>query len=393
VVLLIACANVANLLLTRATGRAQEMAVRTALGAGRATILRQLLVESAVLAGAGAIVGWFLATAGLHAILALVPETYAFGRITDVRMDRVVLGFTFVVACITTMLAGLAPALHGSKQVSRAAAGFGRSSATQRTQRMREALVVVEIGLALVLLIGALLLIRTFLVLRPTSPGFAVDDRMAVSIRLPAAPERSDAAKVAFVRRLLDDVRTAAPTASAAVATDVPLSGLTMRFAVAEVDGRAAGPLSLSRDQLDLVAATPDYFEVIGMRLVRGRGLRPVDLAGAEPVMVINESAAATFWPGVEPIGRRIALEVGNGGRVEFSVIGVVADARSTGNHTHAWASGFVSFWQLPWDGFELVVHQPREAALTGDDMRSIVASIDASVPVAPWPFRATRRS
>jgi putative ABC transport system permease protein len=380
-VLLIACVNVTNLLLTRAAGREREMAVRSALGAGRATLLRQLLMESAVLALAGALVGWFVATAGLRAVLVLVPDFYGFGRIGGVRMDHAVLAFTALVAFATTLLAGLAPAIHAAQHAGRVAAGSTRVSATRRVRRWREALMAAEVALALVLLIGTVLLIRTFLVLRPASPGFEARDRMVARIQLPAVPERDEASKVEFARRVLRDVQTAAPAARVALATDVPLSGIIMNFPVLEVDGRPYVPADDRAAGVDLVSASPNYFDVLGISVVRGRGLTPSDLPGSAGVVVLNESAANRFWPDADPIGRHIVLDFGERS-VELGVVGVAADTRSSGIHTRARTTAFVSFWQVPWGRFELVVHQPAEARLSADAVRRIVASIDAGIPV-----------
>jgi putative ABC transport system permease protein len=378
-VLLIACANVANLLLSRAAARSRELAVRSALGAGRATLLRQLLTESAVLALAGAALGWIVAVGGLRAVLAIVPEFYGYGRINTVRMDRAVLAFTFVVALVTTILAGTSPAMHAAKLASRTAAGWTRATASRGARRFREALMTAEIALALVLLIGTVLMVRTFLVLRPASPGFEVADRMIVSLRLPSVPPRSDAEIDAFARRLLGEVSASAPGARVAIATDVPLSGSIMNFDVAAVDGTP--PTEAQPNGIDLVAATPNYFDVMGMRVLRGRGLSAADVPGSMPVAIVNETMAARFWPDTDPMGRRIAIRLRDR-VVELAVVGVAANARSSGNNTSTRATAFVSFWQLPFSGFELVLHQPRAATLNAEEIRRMVAAIDAGLPV-----------
>lgn len=378
-VLLIACANVGNLLLSRAAGRKQELAVRHALGASRAILLRQMLTESAVLALAGALAGWLVAIGGLHAVLALVPEFYGMGRLASVRMDASVLTFTLVVGFATTLLVGLTPAVNTARDARRMAAGFTRASATRGVRRSREILMAGEVALALVLLIGTLLLIRTFAVLRPASPGFEAADRMVTRLRLPAEPPQDEVAQANFARRLLREVQAAAPAARVAIATDVPLSGFIMNFPIEAVDG---APIAEGqRDNLDLVAATPNYFDVLGIRMVRGRGVADSDLPGAARVAVINESAATMWWPDADPIGRRIRLDDRQETR-EFTVIGIAANTRSSGINTNSRPTAFVSFWQVPEDGFELVVHQPSGAILTGDAIRQIVASIDPGLPV-----------
>ena len=238
-----------------------------------------------------------------------------------------------------------------------------------------------EVALALVLLIGTLLLIRTFLVLRPASPGFDAEDRLVASIRLPAAPPRDDVGRMEFARRLLREVQVAAPAARAAIATDVPLSGTVMNVDVVALDSRPIVPSDRQRVDVDLVAATPNYFDVAGMRMTRGRGLAASHVRGSTPVVVMNETGARRFWPGEDPIGRRIVLDFGER-RAELTVAGIAADTRGSGNHTSARATAFVSFWQLPWDRFQLVVHQPDIGGVTADDVRRIVARIDPAVPV-----------
>jgi len=377
-VLLIACANVANLLLARAAGRQREMVVRTALGAGRPVLLRQLLSESAVLGLAGALAGALVGFAGLRAVLSLVPEYYSFGRIAAVQMDGRVLGFTFVIAFATTLLAGLAPALHAVRHAASAATGSVRLSSTRTTRRSHEALMAAEIALALVLLIGTVLLIRTFLVLRPAAPGFEVNDRMVASIALPDAGAIDPAG---FARRLLEEVDVAAPSARAAIATDVPLSGLVMMFPLQEVDGQPVDPTAGRRNDILFVAATPDYFDVMGMPLVRGRRLMETDVPGSTPVIVVNERAAAQLWPDGDALGRILVLDLGDRS-AELVVAGVVGNTRASGNHLNASATAFAAFWQMPWNRFQLVVHQPRGGELTADAVRRIVESIDAGVPV-----------
>ena len=394
-VLLIACANVANLLLSRAVGRRREMAVRSALGAGKATLLRQLLTETTVLALTGAVAGWLLATIGVRVALQLAPEYYGFRRLDAVRLDRGVFAFALLVAWGSTLLAGLAPALRTANDAARAAAGWTRASASRGARRSREALMAAEIALALVLLVGTLLLVRTFLVLRPAAPGFHTQDRMVATIGRPAEPAPDDATKAAFARRLIQEVRAAAPGADVAVATDVPLSRSIMNFRVVNVDGEpvAAGDrLVAGRSNLDLVVATPNYFDVLGIPVLRGRGLAATDLPGSPTALVLSESAARRYWGDANPLGRRITLDLGERAP-EFVVVGVAGDTRSSGIHTRPRPTAIASFWQVPWEGFELVVHQPRggrqnrgsrppAAGLTEEVVRRMVASIDPGVPV-----------
>jgi predicted permease len=352
------------------------MSLRAALGAGRGTLLRQLITESGVLAVAGGVVGVLVGAAAIRAAFVFVPDHYAMGRVAQVRMDFAVLAFTLVTGLAVTLVAGLGPAVHAARS---ATAGSSRATTSRTTGRFREALVVAEIALALVLLIGTVLLIRTFLVLRPASPGFDPDDRLVASVTLPENTERSDAERVEFARRLKAALQTGAPGARGALASEVPLSGLIARVQATDVDGE---PLAEGRTRaIDVVSATPGYFDVIGMRLARGRALLETDLPGSMPVAVMNESAALRFWPDEEPIGRRIGMLL-YGRTVSLTVVGIVQDTRSNGGHTRTSPTAFVSFWQIPRDRFHLVLHQPDGAFPAEDAIRNIVATVDPLVPV-----------
>ena len=376
-VLLIACANVASLLLARATGRVNELAIRAALGASRTDLVRQMLVESGLLSLAGAGAGILLAGWGLDALRRIAPAWG--GRFDEVGIDATVLGFAVVTAVVSTVAAGLAPALGAARTALRAAgSGLPRLTATAAVRKARELIVSAEIAVALVLLIGSALLVRTFLTLRPANPGFETADRVvaAVNLRRPAI----DPASAEFVRAALDRFRALPGSPDVAATTDLPLTGVTMMFPVAAVDG--LDPTSTVEATFDVHfrAATPSYLRVAGMTVLYGRGLADGDAEGGAPVLVINEAAAARLADGaVDAIGRRITLEL-DGRRIEFTVVGVIKDARIFGNTTTSRAEVFASYWQVPWNRVQFLIHA---RAISEPAIRQVIAAVDPETPVS----------
>jgi putative ABC transport system permease protein len=378
-VLLIACANTASLLFARGTERISELAVRTALGAGRFELSRQLLVECSVLAFAGGVGGTLLAWWVVDALPRFAP-VYA-GRLDQVQLDPVVLGFAIGIAAFTTVAAGLAPAIAASKAGSRAAAsGIPRSTASRSIRQLREAFITAEIALSLMLLIGCILLVRTFLTLNPTAPGFGIEDRIVASLRLPARfdePGRTD-----LVRRLTERIRELPSRPQVAAVTDLPLTGVTMILPIDAVDGRPVPPIGGRPADVHFRSATPAYFDVLGLRLVRGRSLRETDAPGSRAVAVINGAAAHRFWPDdTDPIGRTVSIEP-LGRSIEFTVVGIIEDARIFGNTTAPRAELYASFWQVPLNRFQLAIHDPSRT-VDERSLRKALASLDADLPIS----------
>jgi putative ABC transport system permease protein len=355
-VLLIACANVASLLLVRAAGREREMAIRAALGAGRAQILRQLLAESLLLAIAGAAAGLAIGIWGSQGLLALAPDTLTRGDLLsqatpiDRMLDWRLLAFTLAAALATGIVFGLAPALHLARgNLSTALKEGGRATAGAGMARMRGALVVVEIALAMILLVGATLLIRTFANLRAVDPGFEPARVMTVKTSLAAAKyatqEGIDRLADTVVRRL----RELPEVESAAIATALPTEdGPEFPFIV---DGR---PLDGSRSfhgSEQWRAVSPEYFRVLRIPLVRGRLLNEQDATAGAPVMVVNEAMAQRYWPGADAIGQRIT--VGGGLGPEFQdrsrlIVGIVRNVREAGLRRPAPAVVYIPASQTP---------------------------------------------
>ncbi len=331
-VLLIACANVANLLLVRATGRKREFAIRAALGAARGRILRQLLTESILLSLTGGVLGLVLGLVGVRALLAVSPGNIP--RIGEngspVGLDWRVLAFTLAVSLFTGILFGLFPALGASRPDLNGALkeSGNRQGSGFRQSKARSLLVVSEVSLAIMLLIGAALLIRTFVALRAVKPGFDPHNVLTMDMSLAGARF----AKTASVSRLAGDARqrlNAIPGVEASAATCcVPL---TSRFGLPFIIvGRPLGNAYETGDGL-WMDVSPGYFDVFKIPILRGREFTEQDDAGASPVVLINETMARHFWPGRDPIGEQIIIGKGEG--PEFAdqprqIIGVVADTR-----------------------------------------------------------------
>ena len=340
-VLLIACANVANLLLARAAARQKEMAIRGALGASRARVVRLLLTESVVLAVLGGAVGLLLAIWSLDLLVSLKPANLP--RLAEIGINRTVFIFTFAISVVTGIVFGLVPALQASKpDLNEGLKESGRgATGSPRRHQVRALLVVSEVALSLVLLVGAGLMIRSFARLLAVDPGFKADHVLTAFVSLPVSkyPKREEQA--AFFERLIERLRNLPGVSSAGVVTDIPLfGGSSTGF---EIDGRPA-PLPGQRPLTDYRMISPDYFTAMGMRLVKGRAFSRHDTEDAPGVVIINETMAARFFPGEEPIGKRIGLS-GNP-RDWREIVGVVGDVRNYGVDADVKPEAYVPFLQ-----------------------------------------------
>ena len=328
-VLLIACANVANLLLARATARQRELAVRAALGAGRGRIVRQLLAESLVLAAAGGAAGLLLAWWGLHLLRVVVAESLPIQRLEQVGIDGPVLGFTFAAALLSGLVFGLVPAFTASgTALNEALKEGGRTGSAARGHRTRSAFVVAEIALALVLLVGAGLLVRSFARLMEVDTGFdSTAETLSMRVSLPQASYREPSARVGFFDRLLDrvDVIPGVQTSGAISALPLASIGSATRYEVVGQPVPAAGQEPVT----DVRVVAHDYFGAMGIGLVRGRTFDRGLASDAQNKVVVNETMARTHWPGEDPIGKRIKVSWGD--NREDEIIGVVADVRMAG--------------------------------------------------------------
>jgi predicted permease len=379
--LLIACANVASLLVVRASRREREIAVRMALGARRLHLVRQLLSESLLLALAGGVLGFILALWGTEALLALAPE--GLPRIGEIGIDLRVLGFVLVVVLGTGILFGLAPVPQVLHQDLRTAASEGGGGSTARggRSRLRRALIVSELAVSFVLLMGAGLMIRTFTTLVAVDPGFDARDTLVAHLSLPESRYSSDHDVVGFHRRVLEGVEALPGVESAGMVLTLPmrwnLRG-TLRF---HIEGRPTeegeGPVA------GFQLASPGYFSALRIPLVRGRLLADADDAHAPSVAVVNEAFAEVHFPGEDPIGRRIAWGDPEADDVDWArIVGIVGDTRLDGLDRPAVPEAFHPYAQGPLNFATLVVRSTVERGALQTALRRVVAEVDPQQPL-----------
>ncbi|MFW6010648.1 MAG: ABC transporter permease, partial [Gemmatimonadota bacterium] len=325
-VLLIACANVANLLLARATARRRELAIRGAMGASRGRILRQLLTESAVLSALGTGLGLVLGVWGTEAVLSWLPNEIP--PWISFEPDLRVFGFAAGAATVAVALFGLPPALSASRPdikgtLKRTA---GAATATRGTGRMQGGLVVAEVALSLTLLVTAGLMIRSLLNLSDVDPGFETNGRAVATLALPSAAYPDDEARRTFARELLREVAAAPGVESAGIVSRFPLRGSSnaMVFTVEgqSADGQRGNPYVLTN------SVSPSYFEAMGIALRRGRPFSSADQAASPPVAIINRAMADRYWPDEDPVGRRVKFGPPDAAGDWMEVVGVVDDVR-----------------------------------------------------------------
>jgi putative ABC transport system permease protein len=379
-VLLIACANVANLLLARAGARHREIAIRSALGASRIRIVRQLLTESAVLGAIAACLGVLLAWAATRAIVAAdVPVPFS----QKVSVDVPVLGFTVAATLLTTVLFGLAPALaavHSGLAEYLKEGGRGAGEGVRRI-RFRAALVVAEVALALLLVIGATLTIRSLARLQAVNPGFNPDSVLTADLMLPNSGYSDPARRANFFRSLLDRVAAAPGVKSAGMVSDLPFSGSKSGNDVVIEGAPAPG----SGDRLIAFVRTvdPGYFPTMQVRLLRGRLLTSRDSSGP-PVAIINEAMARRCWPNQDPVGRRFAPGSESRGHGSwFTVVGVIADMRSTSLAEEPDLEYFFPFAMSPEPGMSLAVRTALDPLRLASAIRAAVYELDRNLPVS----------
>jgi putative ABC transport system permease protein len=363
-VLLIACANVANLLLARATTRQRELAVRAALGAGRARLVRQLMAESLVLATAGGAAGLLLAWWALQLLRTAVAERLPIARLELVGIDLRVLGFTIAASLISGLIFGLIPALTSAgSSLTDALKEGGRTASAGRGTRTRSAFVVLEVALALVLLVGAGLLLRSFLRLLNVDPGFNPQQTVTMRVSLPSA--RYDNARSGrFFETLFDRIDGLPGVSAAGAISFLPLHGLGSATSYVVV-GKPTPPMG-QEPVTDVRVVTHDYFKAMGIPLLRGRLFDERRATDAVNHVVINDVMARQQWPGEDPIGKRI--QVSWTGRIEDEVIGVVGDVQHASLDAQAKATIYWPYMRSPYSSMTVVV---RAA-----EARSLVSSV-----------------
>jgi putative ABC transport system permease protein len=362
-VLLIACANVGNLLLARAESRQKEIAVRTALGAGRARLVRQFLTESVVLSLAGGIVGLTLGTLGVRMLLATNPDSIP--RVSEIALDGSVLLFTFIVAVVAGILFGFAPLLHLTvKNLSMALhEGSQRTTVGSARLMLRRTLVASELALAVILVVGAGLMLRSFATLQQVDPGFRSEGLLTFRLYLPPATYADPARQAVFLDQLTDRLNALPGVSSATAMSGLPpqrrLNANDMQFE--GIERIPDGPPH-NVDYWQFVTA--DYFNTMGIPLVEGRFFTEQDAEGALPVVLVNETMARTFWPGESPLGRRVRP---NSRTPWLSVVGVVKDVKQGGLDEET--------------GTETYFYYPQTAQAVGFGPRTMNVVVRASVP------------
>ena len=376
-VLLIACANVANLMLARATVRAREMGIRSALGASRWRLIRGLLIEGVVLSVSGAALGIVLAYFGVHAIRAWLPD--GLPRVASIGLDLRVLITAIAAALGTGVFFGIVPALQSSRpDLTTTLKESGRSTTSgSATHRLRSVLVVTEVALAVVLLVGAGLFIGSFVKLMRIDPGFDYRNVLLVNVgvRLPPGVPMREAFQEAekqgrpYALQLLEAVRTVpAVVAASAVSGGVPLTGSWSRNRI-ELPGKG---LVASDDSLDRRIVTPEYLQTLGIPLIRGRYLSAEDREGSPKVVVINETAARKYWPDVDALGQTFKMNT-----QDYTVVGIVGDIRHLGLETPPRQESYAPLAQNTVIGVTLVMRTRGDALAALPAVKSAIWSVN----------------
>jgi predicted permease len=382
IVLLIACANAANLLLARASSRQREIAVRMAMGAPRTRIMRQLITESLLISFLGGGLGLALAFSGVKALVSLLPAD--FPRAQDIHVSAPVLAFTILVTLATGIFFGLAPALQaasadpkdGLQKAGRATIGSGKQS------RLRDALVVVEVGLACVLLIGAGLMMRSLLNQLHLDPGFQGDNVLTATLSLPHATYGQGETGSHFFEQLSMNLAMLPGAQSAGVGSDLPWTGYDENAGGFTIEGKKppAGEEFHARYHM----ATPGYFSALGVPLVAGRFFTEADKKGALPVFIINRSMAEKYWPHENVIGKRLSFEDEPKEKDWITIVGVVGDIK---DHPNSPAPAPAFWWPVLQGGWSqdmsVVIRSHASPQLLADALRDQVHRLDPSLAVA----------
>ncbi|HKQ74362.1 MAG TPA: ABC transporter permease [Blastocatellia bacterium] len=381
-VLLIACANVANLTLSRATGRMKEIALRLALGASRWRIIRQLLTESVILAVLGGAIGVLLAMWGVDALKAMMPDDAPamMPGYDQLGLNSRVLVYTLAVSLVTGVLFGLAPAIQASKPDLNETLkdGAGKTEGAGR-YRLRAALVVAEISLSLVLLFGAGLLMKNFLAILKINPGVNPDNVLTMGMTLPTAKYKDGAQRRAFYEELIRRARSLPGVETAALVSHLPLGGSNSSASFL-VEGVPDPPPGQDFDGRYRVC-TPDYFKTMGVPIVRGRSFTEADTSDSRRVIIVNETLAKRFWPNGDAIGKHIRFTGSLDRNPWMEVVGVVGDVK------HEMVTPITPDYYLPlaqdaWETMFLVARTQTEPLVLAAPIRSEIQAIDRDQPI-----------
>ncbi|HVG18500.1 MAG TPA: ABC transporter permease, partial [Blastocatellia bacterium] len=387
-VLLIACANIANLLLVRTASRYKEISIRIALGATRTRLVRQLLTESAALALMGGALGFFMASMGVNLLMALSPADLP--RAKEVSLDGQVLAFTLGLSLLAGVIFGLAPALQASKADLNDALKSGGRTSTEGSGRKhaRNALVISEVALSFVLLIGAGLFIKSFMRIQKVDPGFNAKDLLAVRLSLPKARYSAPALVSSFYDQLSPRVKNLPGVQSVAAVSSLPMSGIRPRIEF-NIAGRP--PLSpTDTPSAQYLIASPDYFRTMNIPILKGRDFSERDTAQAQHVVIINETLANRFWPDANPIGEHLKLDDDDAPLRDVAIVGVVGNVKQFGLEGEPTPDIYVPFQQVPAGLINWATNNMTWVVRTGSNplalstaVRREVQGVDSDVPAS----------
>jgi putative ABC transport system permease protein len=369
-ILLIACVNVANLIMTRTAARDREIAIRRALGAGQLRLLRQMLTESILLGAVGGALGLLLATWGVRILLQFTPKDVP--RLEGVGVDRWTLIFTVLASLLTGLLFGLAPAWHArALNLTGTLREGGRSIAGMtRIRRFRSALAIAEISLAVVLLIGSGLMLKSFQKLSEVNPGFNADNLLTMAVSLQFIHYQDPARQVAFFDQALEKIRALPGVVSAGACTSLPPTYIQQGMGFT-IEGQATDSSKQPPSAL-YMPATPGYLEALGVPILRGRNVNSSDTSQSSGVVVINQTLARQFFNGEDPLGQRVNL-----GGISRQIVGVAGDARYEGLGTDIGPQVYVPYSQSPFPGMRVVVRTSTDPISLIGSIRQQIESVD----------------
>jgi putative ABC transport system permease protein len=364
----------------RGVAREGELAVRTALGAGRGRLIRQLVTESMVLALAGGAAGFLLAIVGTKLLVASAPQSIPL--LSSIHVDGLVLGFTLVIATVTGAIFGLVPARRMVRpDIAKTLREGGRSGGRGRSHVARRALVVAEVALSVMLLAGAGLLIRSFNSLMSVDPGFRTEKSISFAVSLPSAKYGKPEQQAAFMTSLMERMHALPGVQSAGAGYGMPLTNFGFGFTF-KIAGRP--PLN-PNDQPDaqVRVATPDYFPTMGIRVVRGRGFTDADRAGGQKVLLLTEAAAKKFFPGEDPIGKHVTFGMGGpSGPLEGDIVGVIADVKGSSLASATPPQFWAPYDQWPMSSMNVVLHTTRDPQAVVADARAAIKQLNPDLAI-----------
>lgn len=388
-VLLIVCVNIASLVMVRAVGRGRELAVRAAVGAGRVTLIRSLLVESVMLGVVGGGVGLVLAYWATTAIASLDPSV-GVPLLNQTRLDFTVTGFAFAIAMVAVVLFGTMPAWHASSVddvVTRIREEGGSTTSDPRRQRMRSMLIVAETTLAVVLLVGAGLLARSFERLLSVDLGFSAEAVQTFAVALPDTKYGAPSQRQEFMDTLLSRAAAHPNVASVGGVSGLPLTNFRFGISTSTLDGVTLSDDDQDRLTLQLRLVTPDYFKTMAIAMRRGRAFTASDRMGTQLVAIVNETAASRVWPNEDAMGHQLEMgtRMGLGGaRAGGTIVGIAADVRDFGATSRVAPTLYLPYFQWPGDSMTIVAKARNGDPLSLiQPMRSLLQDMDRDVPMS----------